>query len=121
MLVKLAKTVLILSHGNAKMELVFSMLPDIIAKKRTSLGCHTVKSLVVTIPLFAVKNLTSAKFSINKALLKQDTTAHATYKKRLMKQKKCEELEKQKEREILLLDSFKEESKACWTSRKCFS
>ncbi len=110
-LVKLARAVLILPHGNAEVERIFSMLPDIITKKRSQLAPQTVASLVVTRSCMAAQGFTSANIPITNDLLDMAADAYANYVQRLKEKQRAEDEEKRKEQEKRLQAELVEEKR----------
>jgi hypothetical protein len=111
-LVKLARAMLILPHGNANVERVFSMLTDIVTKKRSNLGQDTVKALIVTKSCLETMNWSSSSLPITDGLLQKASDARASYESRLKEKERSLAEEKQRQRENDLLAAFAKEKKS---------
>ena len=97
LLVKIAKATFVLPHGNAEVERCFSILPDIITKKRNTLGPETVKALVVSKSALKTKNWTSATIPATPNLREKVNNAYATYAAMLKEKQDREAAEKAEE------------------------
>lgn len=101
-LVKVAKAIFILPHGNAEVERIFSGLSDVITKKRRSLGSETIKALSVSKSVLNSKKLDSSTLKIDRQLRDSYTASHSKYEAWKQEQRKeREEKEKQKLEERL--------------------
>ena len=100
-LVKVAKTVFILPHGNAEVERIFSEVKDIVTYKRQSLSETSIQALTVSKSVLRTKNSNSASIPIGNddKLMEFYNSSHAAYvswKKQQeleARNKACEELQ----------------------------
>jgi hypothetical protein len=99
---KLARALFVLPHGNADVERVFSVLGDIILKKRSSMDSHTIKALVVSRSCMEAKCWTAASLPVSQKLLDLAASARASSEQRKKFHKEEEEKKRRAEMEKLL-------------------
>ena len=95
---KLVRMCLVVPHGNADVERLFSKLADIITKKRSSLDQQSIQALAFISSHMTAKQLTCHQIPITPELRNMAANAKAMYKERLLKRKLDEE---ERERENL--------------------
>jgi hypothetical protein len=105
-LCSLMKAVILIPHGNADIERQFSVLADIVTKKRGRLLPGTIKSLIVTKSIFATNGWRSSNVPIDEELLKLSSTASRNYRKRLNNEAKDEEKRKRRKMEKDFVEKF---------------
>lgn len=90
-MVKLARAICVLPHGNADVERIFSNLHDILTKKRANMDAQTVTALIVSKSCMVAKQFNSYTLPVNKALLDLAAVARVADRNRRLCQKKVEE------------------------------
>ena len=106
---RLARLVMIIPHGNAEVERVFSMLSDVITKKRKSLHPNTVRALCVCKSFISAHNYTASTFPVNDELVILAANAHSTYRKRVKEETALEAEKKREQKEKKMMEALKEE------------
>ena len=99
---------MILPHGNAEVERVFSMLSDVITKKRKSLLPNTVRALCVSKSFISGRKYTASSFPLSDELIKMSVDAHAAYIKRIKEESKLKEEKKRQQKENKLIQAITE-------------
>ena len=112
LLCSLMKVAIIIPHGNADIERQFSVLTDIVTKKRGRLSPITIKSLIVTKSIFSSNGWRSSSIPIDDELLKLSTNASKNYRKRLHDEAKEEAERKRRKLEQEFVEKFASFSKA---------
>lgn len=112
LLVGLVRALLILPHGNAEVERVFSRLKDTVTKKRERLAPLTVQALIVSASCLNVKKWTASSLPMSPQLLNLCSSAHASYCRRLRDQEAAAKEARRKDLEKQLFGEVEAEKKA---------
>ena len=107
LLTSLARTAMILPHGNAEVERAFSQVSDIVTKKRSSLKTHTLSALVVSKSILQAKKWTTANLAMDSKLTDLALNAKASCEKRRKEREQVEVQKKKEEREKALQDEIR--------------
>lgn len=108
---RLARLAMIIPHGNAEVERVFSMLSDVITKKRKSLHPNTVRALCVCKSYLSMHKLSASTFPMDDELLNLAANAHNAYRKRVKEQAAIVTEKTREEKEKIIMSKLKEEKK----------
>ena len=111
---RLVRVGLVLPHGNAEVERLFSMLQDIFTKKRNSLDQHSLRALTFIKSFMTANNYQCHNFPITPALRDRVQNAKRSYQIRLKEQAEESERKAQDEKALKIqemLNSAKEQSK----------
>ena len=108
---KVAKTVFVLPHGNAEIERSFSVLSDIVTKKRTRLHAETVKSLAVCKSILKAKNWTNSTIPVTPELLQRTTSAYSAHLEMLRERRRLEDQKEAKDHEKKLQSDIEKSKK----------
>ena len=101
-LIRLVRALLVMPHGNAEVERIFSTLRDTISKKRLRLKPATVKALMVSRSCILSQKWTLATIPVTSSLLNLCNNASASYRRRMREEMEAEEKRKMKELETSL-------------------
>ena len=112
LLTRLVRALLVLPHGNAEVERVFSMLSDTVTKKRSLLKPVTVKALIVSRSCLESKQWSASSLPVTASLINMCNSAHASYRQRLRDEAAAEEKKRAKELEASLVAEVQAEKKA---------
>lgn len=112
LLLRIVQALLVLPHGNAEVERVFSNLNDVVTKKRSSLAPHTVKALVVARSCLQAMGWAAATLPMTLRLKNLCTSAFAAYRRRLEAEVAEAQRQKQQELETAILTELQVEKKA---------
>lgn len=108
---RLARVTMTLPHGNAEVERVFSLLPDLVTKKRSNLSATTINAIVVIKSAMASNNISSRNFEVTQALLEKVAKAKQAYELRLKSEMEEEAARKKKAAEKDILKTFENQKK----------
>ena len=108
---KLVRAILIIPHGNADVERVFSNLSDVVQKKRQSLISDTINALVVSRSCLKAKNWTPPTLPITPHFLHLAESAYAKAKLRAEERKQNEEKERRDALEKALMVEIEKDKK----------
>lgn len=108
---RLARVTMILPHGNAEVERVFSLLPNLVTKKRSNLSATTINAIVVIKSAMASNNVSSRNFEVTQALLEKVAKAKQAYELRLKSEMEEEAARKKKAAEKDILKTFENQKK----------
>ena len=108
---KLVRAILIIPHGNADVERVFSNLSDVVQKKRQSLSSDTINALVVSRSCLKAKNWTPPTLPITPHFLHLAESAYAKAKLRAEERKQNEEKERRDALEKALMVEIEKDKK----------
>jgi len=97
-LTRLVRASLILPHGNAEVERLFSMLGDILVKKRQNLDQRSIRSLTFIKSDMKCRGASCFDFPVTTSLLTRASKAKQTYKQRLKEEEKKRAREIEQER-----------------------
>ncbi len=103
LLVQLVKAILVLPHGNAEVERLFSNLSDVVTKKRSGLAPYTVKALLVSRSGLMTNNWTARSIPFTNTLKDLCLNAHASYIQRLRDEEQTAKASQQKKLELDIL------------------
>ena len=112
LLTKLAKAVFILPHGNADFERTFSLLSDILTKKRMCLKPETVRALVVSKSILSAKLWDNTNIPICPALSEKVASAYACHQRMKRDEQQLQEAQRVKELEDKLQSEIALQKKA---------
>ena len=110
---KLVRACLILPHGNAEVERLFSMLGDILVKKRQNLDQRSVWSLTFIKSDMMAQQKACSDYGITPTLIKYTEKAKQDYKERVQEEKEVKARKDEEERlnrQRLLLKEQREKS-----------
>lgn len=111
LLLRIVMAVMVLPHGNAEVERIFSNLSDIITRKRNLLDPKTVRALIVSQSCLRVKRWTVATLPATNHLKYLCLQAHANYKRKLQEEKNAIAAEERKQLERSLFQQVAAEKK----------
>lgn len=112
-LTKLVRAILVLPHGNADVERVFSNLSDVVQKKRQSLNSETITALVVSRSCLRVKCWTPPTLPMTPQFLELAESAHARAKSKAEERKQDEEKKRRDALEKELMIEIEKDKGKC--------